>query len=89
VNIKTLIKVIASSILIPITSFGILILTLFVFPNTLGLCLGVVLGFSFMMLVIAYGYPVWFKDYIEEFWEKKEKEEKEKCQEKEEAEEPI
>ena len=72
-NIKTLIKIIVSSIMIPIASFGILILTLFIIPNDMGLLLGIMLGASFMMLVIVYGYPIWFKDYIKEYWEKEEK----------------
>jgi len=71
-NLKTQIKLIISSVLVTITAFGLLILTLYIIPNDVGLVLGIILGFAFMCLVIAYGFPVWFKDYIKEFWEKEE-----------------
>jgi len=76
-NIKTSMKIILSCILVPITALGLLILTLYVFPNTIGLILGLLLSGSFFTLVIIYGYPVWFKDYIKEYWKKQEEKEEE------------
>jgi len=40
--------------------------------TTYGMVMSLLLGFVLICLIIVFGYPVWFKDYIEEFWRKEE-----------------
>jgi len=59
-----LIKLLLCSILIPLLLLGITLLIMFLVP-TFGLLLGIVLSSVVLILIIGYGYPVWFKDYME------------------------
>jgi len=77
---KHFLKMLAASLFTIFVSFGTVILTLYYLPNLNGLCIGLLLGFIVFCIVVFICYPIWFKDYIEEFWIK---EEEKKCQEKE------
>jgi len=67
---KVAIKVLICSIMVPLISLGIIIFSLYLFQSDAGLILGIILAMGFMIAIVAYGYPVWFKDYIKEYWKK-------------------
>ncbi len=68
-----LLKLILCSTLLPFGFFGILLMVMYIVPSFLGFLLGIVLSTFFLLSVICFGYPVFFRDYIKSFWEAKEK----------------
>lgn len=54
-------------ILICSVCFGI-----FVLQTEYGLVLSIVLGLVLVFLIFWFCYPIWFKDYINEFWKEHE-----------------
>jgi len=64
------IKVVLSTMLVIATFWGTIFVTLFFIPTDLGLLLGFLLGLVTAGFILFYFYPIWFKDYIEEYWEK-------------------
>jgi len=77
---RTAIKLTLATIL-NIGLFFLICFASFIYTNTLyGAVIGSLVGFIVMCLIIAYVYPIFFKDYIELFWQN---EERKKCLEKE------
>ena len=60
--------------------FFIILISLFYTKTLYGMIIGGLIGFIIMCLIIAFIFPIVFKDYIELFWQN---EERKKCQEKE------
>jgi len=76
---KIILKIIAVSILSIFVFFGSIFLLMISVPSSYGATIGVLMGFVLLCLIYACGVPIWFEDYIKDFWKK---EEEKKCQEK-------
>jgi len=77
---KILLKIILASLLVAFAFYGSIFLLLWIWPSIEGLIIGLCLGLALVLEIIREGYPIWFKDYTNEFWKK---EEEKKCLEKE------
>jgi len=77
-----IIKLLVLVFVMPLIMIGISAFWMWVEPSVLGLMIGGIFSFLFLLWIIAFCIPKWFKEYIDEFW----KEEERKCQEKEEKE---
>jgi hypothetical protein len=80
---KTIFKLILVCLLMAFGSLGIVILILFIESSIMGLLMGGIFAILFILGIISFAIPVWFKDYIEDFWNE---EERKKCQKENEAE---
>ena len=72
---KDKLKLIISTSLIVAQYFICVIVCLYFMTDVNGLAFGLILGTIFMMLIFTFGYPVWFKDYIAAYYDKKEEKE--------------
>jgi len=72
-DIKTFTKLCLATALCASTLFGIPALIILMNGITeYSLVLGIILGLVLTCVIINFGYPVWFRDYIDEYWKKQE-----------------
>jgi len=69
---KTMLKLVASIILVNVAFFGPIFLFMWLCPNYIGAIAGTCLGIALSVEIVRECYPVWFKDYIEDFWRREE-----------------
>jgi len=77
-NLKTGIKVLICTCFIGLTFIGVMVLTVVVIPNVIGAYLSILFASLVVAIIVGFAYPILFKDYIKEFWEKQEKKEEER-----------
>lgn len=65
---KDIIKSILGAGLLTVVLMGSVCFGLFVLQTDYGILLSGLFGFILVCLVVWFCYPVWFKDYINEFW---------------------
>ena len=67
---KDIIKNLLGTLLLTFV-FGISVcFGLFVLKTDYGIVISLILAFTFVGLILYFCYPIWFKDYIEEYWRK-------------------
>jgi len=71
-NIKTGLKILGSTSLICVIFIAGLIIPAILIGTAYGIVLGVLLSFVIIACIMNFAYPIWFGDYIEEFWAKEE-----------------
>jgi len=67
---KDLIKNILGTLLLTFVLGMSACLGLFVFKTDYGFVMACLCGLIIVFLIVYFCYPVWFKDYIEEYWRK-------------------
>ena len=65
-----IIKILLGTLLCVGCFFGLIIFLLWLLPNTIGLLLGFIFGSLSLMLIMGFIYPIVFKEYIKEYWER-------------------
>lgn len=66
---KDIIKLILSTLLVTLVFGGSLALGIYT-QSDWGFTLSVIFGLILVFYVIGYCYPIWFEEYIEEYWRK-------------------
>ena len=69
---KDKLKVVGATTLTGAVFLLLLLYGAFVLQTAYGVLMSMMLGFILLILIFYFCYPIWFKDYIEEFWKKRE-----------------
>jgi len=75
---KEALKIAAVSLLSIFIFFGSIFLLIISVPSSYGALLGALVGFILICILYGCFVPVWFEDYIKEFWKKEEEKKNDK-----------
>lgn len=79
-NWKETFKIIGASVLCGCIFLFSLLYGIFILQSEYGIALSFILGLILLCLIVFFCYPVWFKDYIDEYWRRKEADEQKEKQ---------
>jgi len=71
-NKKDGLKLIGTIILLGISFYGPIFISLWLIPTFIGITVGLMVGIGLSVYIMGWCVPIWFKEYIKEYYSKNE-----------------